>query len=115
MIRSDKAGGLVVMNLPDYKQAGDKKIRETFVGEDGQLQLKYKQVYEAALKKQHRKLLEVTKEGVEKGLICQEDAVIMVPNEPTAGRLYMNPKDHKKPDIVTNLPPMREVNLSHTT
>ena len=52
---------------------------------------------------------EVTKEGVEIGLICQEDAAIMVPKEPTAGRLYMNPKDHKTPDPVTNLPPVREV------
>ena len=107
--RSDKAGGLVLMNFTPYKEAGDRKIKETYVDADGQVQPKYKQVSEAVLKRQHKKLLEVTKEGVEKGLICPEDAAIMVPKEPTAGRLYMNPKDHKKLDLVTNMPPMREV------
>ena len=46
---------------------------------------------------------------MEKEYISAEDGAAAVPQEATAGRLYMNPKDHKRPDPVTNIPPMREV------
>ena len=42
-------------------------------------------------------------------MLRMEPLTAAVPQEATAGRLYMNPKDHKRPDPVTNIPPMREV------
>ena len=106
--KSDKAGGVVIMNFHDYKEEGEKKLRETFT-EDGVSKPKYKLVSDVILRRQHRQLQEIIEEGVERELICTEDAAIMLPQEPTPGRFYMNPKDHKRPDPVTNLPPMREV------
>ena len=98
--------------LPYIMEAGDRKLKETYVGDDLNLP-KYKQVSEAVLRRQHKKLLDVTKEWVEIGLICQEDAAIVVPEEAEAGCLHMNPKGYKTPDPVTNLQPKRKVVSGH--
>ena len=96
--RSDKAGGWVITDFQVYKEAGDNKLKETFVDEeDGEVKAKYKVVTEAVLKTQHRDLQEAIQEGVEKGYICKEDGKVAVPETPQAARFYMNSKDHKQP------------------
>ena len=76
--KSVKAGGLVLLNYIPYKQAGDRKIKETYVNADCQVQPKYNQGSETVLKRWHNQFLEVTKLGVEYGLICHDDAAIIV-------------------------------------
>ena len=49
--RSDKAGGWVLVDYNVYKEAGDSKIKETFVDSMGQTRPKYKVVTEATLKR----------------------------------------------------------------
>ena len=41
--------------------------------------------------------------------ISQKDAILMVPDKPTPGKLYNLVKDHKPVEPSSNLPPLREV------
>ena len=90
--RSDKAGGWVIVDTQVYVKEGDKKLDEKYRAEDGTEQAKYKVVDEKVLKKQHKALKEMAREGLEKKYISMEDSLNMVPPEPRAGRLYMNSK-----------------------
>ena len=90
------------IKLPWPKEAGDSKIKETFVDSMGQTRPKYKVVTEVTLKRQHRHLRTVVEEGVILGFICQEDGFIMVPKEVKAARFYLNTKDYKPPDPLSH-------------
>ena len=107
--RSDKKGGWVITNFKVYQEEGDKKLKETFIDENGDLKPKYKEVNESVLKKQHKDLVAMAREGVEQGYICAEDGNNMVTKEPKAGRMYMNSKNHKPVDPETGVPPWREI------
>ena len=54
-------------------------------------------------------MAKLVKEAVDKGFICVEDGVAAMPAEPTPGRLYCNPKDHKAVRLETGLPPLRVI------
>ena len=61
------------------------------------------------LAREYKELKGMIKEGVDKGFICEKDAMAAMPDKPTAGRLYGLPKDHKPVRAETGLPPLREV------
>ena len=48
-------------------------------------------------------------EIVREEYISQKDAIFMVPDKPTPGKLYDLEKDHKPVEPSSNLPPLREV------
>ena len=48
-------------------------------------------------------------EGVREEYNSQKDAILMVPDKPTPGKLYGLVKDHKPVETSSKLPPLREV------
>ena len=106
---SDKTGGVCVLPFKAYKESMDSKLRETFVASDGTVKPKYLKASQKDLQAQHKQIKALVKEGVERGFINPEDAEVMVPGEPTAGRLYGLVKDHKPVNPDTGIPPLREV------
>ena len=83
-----------------YKAAGDKKVQETFIDQHGVENPKYREVTAADLKRQHKHLLSMAREGVDKGFISEEDGTNMVPREP---------KNHKPVEPETGVPPWRKI------
>ena len=52
---------------------------------------------------------DLVSEIVREEYISQKDAIFMVPDKPTPGKLYDLEKDHKPVEPSSNLPPLREV------
>ena len=106
--QTDKTGCWAIMPFESYDKSIKEKLQETFT-ENGVEKAKYPPSSKAQLKKEHRELSRMMKEGVDKGFISEKDGQAAMPAEPTAGRLYGLPKDHKPVRPETGLPPLREV------
>ena len=106
---SDKAGGYCLMDFADYKEEMEEKLKEKFVDTSGELKDKYVQIQQKELKKQWEEVKEVVSFGINRGYITPEDGAIMVPEKPSAGRLYGNVKDHKPVAAGKNIPKLREI------
>ena len=106
--QTDKTGCWAVMPFESYDISIKEKLQETFL-EGGVEKPKYPPSSQAKLKKEHKALTAMIREGVTKGFIGEKDAAAAMPDKPTAGRLYGLPKDHKPVRPETGLPPLREV------
>ena len=106
---SDKTGGINILPFDAYVKVMGDKLTQTYVAPDGTTKPKYVKVTKKDLKLQHQRIEKLVEKGVDKGFICPEDAALMVPPEPAAGRLYGLVKDHKPVNPETGIPPLREV------
>ena len=87
----------------------DEKMKEKFVDKDGNEKDKYVRCSEKEMKDQWEEIKKAVELGVKEGFIHPEDAAVMVPEKPKAGRLYGLVKDHKPVMPGSNIPKLREV------
>ena len=106
---SDKNGGLAIMPFAAYDAALREKLTQTFVNADGIEQPKYPPATKQQLKAEWRLLKSLVEEGVREGYIGEKDGKVAMPREPTAARLYGNPKVHKPIREDLGIPPLREI------
>ena len=84
------------------------KLQEKYIDSQGLWKPKYIQVDEKVLKEHWNIIKQLVIEGSIKGYISEQDAKLMITEEPRCGRLYGLVKDHKPVDE-TGIPPLREV------
>ena len=106
---SDKTGGMCIMDFEEYKEGMEEKLDEKFVDRDGAVKNKYVKCTEKQLKKQWQEVKTAVEYGRSRGFISEEDAKVMVPELPKAGRLYGLVKDHKPVPAGRKIPKLREV------
>ena len=106
---SDKTGGMCILDFDDYKAGMDAKLKEKFVDRDGEERDKYVRCSDKQLRTQWQEIKKAVTKGRSEGIISDEDANIMIPENPKPGRLYGLVKDHKPIDPNTNIPKLREV------
>ena len=106
---SDKTGGVCVLDYDPYVKVMENKLGETYLDKTGNQAPKYIEVKEDRLKRDWEIVRDLVSEGVREGYISEKDAILMVPDKPTPGKLYGLVKDHKPVEPSSNLPPLREV------
>ena len=92
---SDKTGGMCILDFDDYKAGMDAKLKEKFVDRDGEERDKYVRCSDKQLRTQWQEIKKAVTKGRSEGIISDEDANIMIPENPKPGRLYGLVKDHK--------------------
>ena len=106
---SDKTGGVCVLDYEPCINVMRNKLSETYVDKQDNHVPKYIEVKEDSLMRDWLIVGDLVKEGVREGYVDETDAVLMVPEKPTPGKLYALVKDHKIEEKESGLPPLREV------
>ena len=114
MLCNDKAGGVTVVDLPDYDLVVRDQLTATYPGEDGTPQPYYRTTCSQHLQNLLAKAKELVQEGVDLGFIHPDDASVMIPAEAVPGRYYGLAKVHKQrqtwPEVAGGrCPPLRPV------
>ena len=113
---TDKTGGICILNTEDYVDSMEKILNAKFVDKDGS-ELDYFQKLDPAeadqlLHNHHHQLKKEVDNAQSLGIIDKDQAKWLVPDEPSAGRLYGLVKDHvarEKWPEGSEIPPMRPV------
>ena len=106
---NDKTGGCSILDFDSYVETMRAKLKDTFVGKDGEVMQKYSRVDSKDLQTSWTRVRDIVKEGQQCGYIYDANAAMMVPDSPKPGRLYGLVKDHKPVDPNSGIPPLREV------
>lgn len=102
----DKTGGLAVFDREDYIQGLQKVLEEKHTTNQGETQDFYQQVPQDSLIKGLKKIKTEVQKGQEVGILTEEEAEAMCPEDAKPGRLYGLAKDHKE---YTRIPPFRPI------
>ena len=106
---NDKTGGVSILDCSQYVSVMNSKLLETFIDKDNNVKPKYVEVNEQLLKRNLEIVKNLVEEGRSLNYISEKDSRIMVPKEARPGRMYGLVKNHKPVDVVTGIPPLREV------
>ena len=117
----DKGAGLIILDTEEYIRSADKHLSSTQKQDDGTEKPYYEKVDEVVLNEAKAEILEILKEGKEKGFITEDDYNAMEPADKGPATFYQLFKVHKAHEP-GRAPPERPVisgsgsiteNLSH--
>ena len=108
--KTDKGGGLAIMNRSDYIDKIEKEHLNSFVTlSDGSKKKVYRKVDRTSMKFHHFLIKSTVKDALEDKIIDEETAKMLLPTIPKEGKAYGMVKAHKETPVGEKLPPMRLV------
>ena len=85
---ADKSGEICIMNAKDYVSIIEEDLKATYRGPGGEILNYYEEVNPGLLLRILEDARALIEEGLERGILNESDALIMMPADPKPGRYY---------------------------